>query len=353
MSTTIVEQVIRLVPAVIAMAVFSVFTVLKIMKDYAPFMFTPIVIMMALSVGIDQASHFASAEDHGDDVTHIYVSGGSMSEPYYQFYSDSEGTTEISELDISHSYTFHRLNGATSHPFYVSDQGYKSESSDKITLSGDGSSSSGITGSQSFTLSFNDSFTLDETLSFFCTVHSSMYSDFSLTETTDLPDIPTTAQSTGVHDSLVAAVIQADLLTTLQGEGPFTVFAPTDQAFADAGINLSSLDNDEGKSILSDILLYHVLSGSVQSSEVTDGLTATAVNGDILTFAVGDSVMVNDATVTTPDVMASNGVIHVIDKVLIPPADLENIPTVAQSTCLLYTSPSPRDRQKSRMPSSA
>lgn len=332
MSTTIVEQVIRLVPAVIAMAVFSVFTVLKIMKDYAPFMFTPIVIMMALSVGIDQASHFASAEDHGDDVTHIYVSGGSMSEPYYQFYSDSEGTTEISELDISHSYTFHRLNGATSHPFYVSDQGYKSESSDKITLSGDGSSSSGITGSQSFTLSFNDSFTLDETLSFFCTVHSSMYSDFSLTETTDLPDIPTTAQSTGVHDSLVAAVIQADLLTTLQGEGPFTVFAPTDQAFVDAGINLSSLDNDEGKSILSDILLYHVLSGSVQSSEVTDGLTATAVNGDILTFVVGDSVMVNDATVTTPDVMASNGVIHVIDKVLIPPADLENIPTVAQST---------------------
>ena len=332
MSPTIVEQVIRLVPAVIAMAVFSAFTVLKIMKDYAPFMFTPIVIMMALSVGIDQASHFASAEDHGDDVTHIYVSGGSMSEPYYQFYSDSEGTTEISELDISHSYTFHRLNGATSHPFYVSDQGYKSESSDKITLSGDGSSSSGITGSQSFTLSFNDSFTLDETLSFFCTVHSSMYSDFSLTETTDLPDIPTTAQSTGVHDSLVAAVIQADLLTTLQGEGPFTVFAPTDQAFADAGINLSSLDNDEGKSILSDILLYHVLSGSVQSSEVTDGLTATAVNGDILTFAVGDSVMVNDATVTTPDVMASNGVIHVIDKVLIPPADLENIPTVAQST---------------------
>ena len=60
--------------------------------------------------------------------------------------------------------------------------------------------------------------------------------------------------------------------------------------------------------------------------------TATAVNGDTLTFVVGDSVMVNDATVTTPDVMASNGVIHVIDKVLIPPADLENIPTVAQST---------------------
>ena len=331
MNATIVEQIIRLVPAVAAMAVFTVFTVLKIMKDYAPFMFTPLVIMLTLSVGIEQSSYGASAEE-GDDVTHVYVSGGSMSDPYYQFYSDSEGTTEISELDISHSYTFHRLNEATSHPFYVSDQGYKSESSDKITLSGDGSSSSGITGSQSFTLSFNDSFTLDDTLSFYCTVHSSMYSDFSLIETTGLPDIPTTAQSTGVHDSLVAAVIQADLLTTLQGEGPFTVFAPTDQAFVDAGINLSSLDNDEGKSILSDILLYHVLSGSVQSSEVTDGLTATAVNGDILTFTVGDSVIVNDATVITPDVMASNGVIHVIDKVLTPPADLENIPTVAQST---------------------
>ena len=331
MNTTIVEQIIRLVPAVVAMLVFTVFTVIKVMKDYAPFMITPLVIMLALGVGIDQASQGASAED-GDEVTHVYVSGGSMSDPYYQFYTDSEGTTEISELDISHTYTFHRLNGATSHPFYVSDVGYEEESSDKITLSGDGSSDSGITGSQSFTLSFDESFTLDDTLSFYCTVHSSMYSHFSLTETTDLPDIPTTAQSTGVHDSLVAAVIQADLLTTLQGEGPFTVFAPTDQAFVDAGINLSSLDNDDGKLILSDILLYHVLSGSVQSSEVTDGLTATAANGDILTFAVGDSVMVNDATVTTPDVMASNGVIHVIDKVLIPPADLENIPTVAQST---------------------
>ena len=174
MNATIVEQIIRLVPAVVAMAVFSVFTVLKIMKDYAPFMFTPIVIMMALSVGIDQASHVASAEDHGDDVTHIYVSGGSMSEPYYQFYSDSEGTTEISELDISHSYTFHRLNGATSHPFYVSDTGYEQESSDKITITGDGSSSSGITGSETFTISFEEGFTVEDTLNYYCTVHSSM-----------------------------------------------------------------------------------------------------------------------------------------------------------------------------------
>ena len=108
MNATIVEQIIRLVPAVAAMAVFTVFTVLKIMKDYAPFMFTPLVIMLALSVGIDQSSYGASAEE-GDDVTHVYVSGGSMSEPYFEFYADSEGTTEISEftdlteLQVTHS----------------------------------------------------------------------------------------------------------------------------------------------------------------------------------------------------------------------------------------------------------
>ena len=135
----------------------------------------------------------------------------------------------------------------------------------------------------------------------------------------DLVDIPTVAQGTGIHDSLVAAVIQAELLSTLQGEGPFTVFAPTDDAFTAAGIDLAALDNDEGKAALTDILLYHVVSGAVPSSAVTDGLVAAAVNGDDLTFSVGNGVMVNDANVVLADVMASNGIIHVIDKVLIPP----------------------------------
>ena len=254
MNATIVEQIIRLVPAVVAMAVFSVFTVLKIMKDYAPFMFTPIVIMMALSVGIDQASHVASAEDHGDDVTHIYVSGGSMSDPYYQFYSDSEGTTEISELDISHSYTFHRLNGATSHPFYVSDTGYEQESSNKVTITGDGSSSSGITGSETFTISFEEGFTVDDTLNYYCTVHSSMVGEFSLTETSPLPNIPATAISTGEHNSLVAALTHANLVGTLSGEGPYTVFAPTDEAFEEIGLNLSDYDTEEENNTLAMIL---------------------------------------------------------------------------------------------------
>ena len=97
-----------------------------------------------------------------------------MSEPYFEFYADSEGTTEISELDITNTYTFHRLNGATSHPFYISDSGYEQESSAKITLTGDGSSNSGITGSETFTISFEDGFTVDDTLSYYCTLHSNM-----------------------------------------------------------------------------------------------------------------------------------------------------------------------------------
>ena len=146
-------------------------------------------------------------------------------------------------------------------------------------------------------------------------------------------DIPTNAAATGVHDSLVAALTHADLVTTLQGNGPFTVFAPTDQAFADAGIDLSTFDTEEENATLVDILLYHVYSGSVYAADVTDGLTVAMVNGDDASFTVSDgTVMVGDATVTTADVAASNGVIHVIDKVLMPPADLVDIAAVASST---------------------
>ena len=147
-------------------------------------------------------------------------------------------------------------------------------------------------------------------------------------------DIPTNASETGIHDSLVAALTQAGLVETLSGDGPFTVFAPTDQAFTDAGIDLASFDNDEANATLVDILTYHVLNGAVDSASVTDGLSVEALNGDNLDFAVvNGTVLVNDATVITADVVSSNGVIHVIDKVLLPPADeLEDIPTVASST---------------------
>ena len=155
---------------------------------------------------------------------------------------------------------------------------------------------------------------------------------FSVTaDATD--DIPTNAAATGVHDSLVAALAQADLVTTLQGDGPFTVFAPTDQAFADAGIDLTTFDTDEENATLVDILTYHVVSGKVMSTDLVDGMEASALNQDTLTFSVSTTeVKVNDAVVTTADVESSNGVIHVIDKVLMPPADLADIPATAQST---------------------
>ena len=162
-----------------------------------------------------------------------------------------------------------------------------------------------------------------------------MYVSFAIAAMTITPivsadesdDIPTNAAGTGQHDSLVAALTQANLVTALQGEGPFTVFAPTDAAFAAAGIDLSTFDTDEENATLVDILTYHVYVGSVESSAVTDGLTVTMYNGDDATFTVADgTVKIGDATVTFADVPASNGVIHVIDKVLMPPADEPTLP---------------------------
>ncbi len=149
-------------------------------------------------------------------------------------------------------------------------------------------------------------------------------------------DIPTNAAATGYHDALVAALTQADLVTTLQGDGPFTVFAPTDAAFEAAGIDLSTFDTDEENATLVDILTYHVYSGSVLASEVTDGLTVTMVNGADATFSIltDGTVKIGDANVTSADVQSSNGIIHVIDTVLMPPAagPTMDIPETAQST---------------------
>ena len=140
-------------------------------------------------------------------------------------------------------------------------------------------------------------------------------------------DIPTNAQNTGQHESLVAALTHAGLVSALEAEGPFTVFAPTDAAFAEMGIDLSTFDTDEENATLVDILTYHVYEGSVQSSAVTDGMTVEMLNGDQVTFTVADGVVsIGDAKVTQADVIASNGVIHVIDKVLSPPADVPAIP---------------------------
>ena len=266
--------------------------------------------------------------------TDVYVSNGSMDSPYFQFFSDDAGTTPLTELDITKNYKFQRLSNPSSHPFYLGDSGYNTDSSNNLIIVGDGDSSNGISNDESFTLFFRDGFTTEDTLSYFCTVHSTMMSDFTLTAPVELVDIPSVAASTGIHASLVAALAHADLVSTLQGDGPFTVFAPTDQAFADAGINLSTFDTPEENETLADILTYHVVSGAVMSSDLSDGMTATAVNTDSLTFTVSaDGVMVNDANVIVADVEASNGVVHVIDKVLMPPADEPTEPEEPEVVC--------------------
>ena len=149
----------------------------------------------------------------------VFVSDGSMDSPYFQFYSDDAGTTSVTELDISKAYKFQRLSNPSAHPFYVGDSGYNTDSSDNLIIAGDGTSSTGISDSESFTVFFRDGFSVDDTFSYFCTVHSSMFADFSLTEPSSLVDIPTVAANTGIHNSLVAALAHANLVSTLEGDG--------------------------------------------------------------------------------------------------------------------------------------
>lgn len=136
-------------------------------------------------------------------------------------------------------------------------------------------------------------------------------------------DIVDTAASAGSFSTLAAALTAADLTVALQGEGPFTVFAPTDDAFAKlpAG-TLEDLLEPENRDMLIDILTYHVVSGEVLAADVAGLSNATMLNGDDVAITVVDGqVMVNDANVVSTDIMASNGVIHVIDEVLMPPAE--------------------------------
>ncbi len=127
------------------------------------------------------------------------------------------------------------------------------------------------------------------------------------------------AAANGSFTTLVAAINAAGLAETLSGEGPFTVFAPTDDAFAALPDGLlDKLLLPENKEVLASILTYHVVAADVPSSAIEPGAVAT-VEGEDVTLAVeGTTVTVNEATVVQPDVIASNGVIHVIDAVLVP-----------------------------------
>ncbi|MFT4775009.1 MAG: putative surface protein with fasciclin (FAS1) repeats [Pontimonas sp.] len=146
----------------------------------------------------------------------------------------------------------------------------------------------------------------------------------SATETsTELGDIVAVATAAGSFGTLLAAATAAGLVETLQGTGPFTVFAPNDEAFAalPAGL-VDALLKEENLATLVKVLTYHVVSGAVLAADVATGDVAT-VEGSNIAVAVGDSVVLNDSTkVIATDIKASNGVIHVVDSVLLP-ADVD------------------------------
>jgi uncharacterized surface protein with fasciclin (FAS1) repeats len=133
-------------------------------------------------------------------------------------------------------------------------------------------------------------------------------------------DIVDTAVGAGSFTTLVAAVQAAGLVDTLKGEGPFTVFAPTDEAFAALPEGtVESLLLPENREQLVSILTYHVVPGAVMSTDLTNGMEAATVQGAPVTIMTEGGVTVNGANVVTADIAASNGVIHVIDAVILPP----------------------------------
>ena len=133
-------------------------------------------------------------------------------------------------------------------------------------------------------------------------------------------DIVDTAVAAGSFNTLAAALTAAGLVETLKGEGPFTVFAPTDAAFAalPAG-TVEDLLKPENKDKLIAILTYHVVAGKVMSTDLTEGMMAATVNGAEVMISLEGGAKVNGAVISAADIAASNGVIHVIDSVMLPP----------------------------------
>jgi uncharacterized surface protein with fasciclin (FAS1) repeats len=135
-------------------------------------------------------------------------------------------------------------------------------------------------------------------------------------------DVVKVAVGSADHTTLVAALKQADLVTSLSNAGPFTVFAPTNAAFdkLPAG-TVEGLMKNEKKADLQNILQYHVTTSSLKTDYLTDGMTLGMVNGDNITIAVKDGkILLNGSATIVASVPASNGIIHVIDAVLLPPA---------------------------------
>ncbi len=150
-------------------------------------------------------------------------------------------------------------------------------------------------------------------------------------------DIVDTAIAADDFNTLVAAVVEANLVDALRGEGPFTVFAPTDAAFAallaELGITAAELLASDD---LASILLYHVVAGKVMSTDLVDGLEAETLNGQKVIISLSPT-MVNDSNIIAADIETSNGVIHVIDAVLLPvAAETPPIPKTGSTSIFTY-----------------
>ncbi|WP_069129927.1 fasciclin domain-containing protein [Rhodohalobacter halophilus] len=139
----------------------------------------------------------------------------------------------------------------------------------------------------------------------------------------DHHDIVSLAQDTDNLSTLVAAIEAAGLVDVLKGDGPFTVFAPTNEAFdALPDGTLESLLMPENRDQLVEILTYHVIPAEVMSGDLSDGMMAETVEGSEVTISLSDyGAKVNDANIASADIEASNGVVHVIDAVILPPED--------------------------------
>ncbi|MEC7737444.1 MAG: Ig-like domain-containing protein, partial [Cyanobacteriota bacterium] len=138
----------------------------------------------------------------------LWVSAAGFESPYFRFYADSNGHHELTELafETSKSYTFYRLNEEISHPFYISDSGYNQTSSDAILITGDGSSSNGIKGDQSFNVEFSESVGDIDQLLYYCSSHQSMQSNIALIDNSVPPSTPSipdlnAASDTGISDT--------------------------------------------------------------------------------------------------------------------------------------------------------
>ncbi len=139
---------------------------------------------------------------------------------------------------------------------------------------------------------------------------------FAMSEKKDIVD---TAVEAGSFGTLVAAVKAAGLVETLKGDGPFTVFAPTDEVFAALPEGtVEELLKPENKEQLVAVLTYHVVPGKVMSTDLSDDMMAATVQGSEVMIDLDNGVMVDNATVVSTDIETSNGVIHVIDQVILP-----------------------------------